>query len=553
MASVVTLPEGHPHVLDWQSAMPAARQADHNLPPARTSFVGREQLLVEVRRLLTRASGNCRLLTLTGPGGTGKTRVALEAVAGVLEQFEDGARFVSLAPITDPRLVAATIAQTLGVREVGSRPPLESLKSSLRGRQLLLVLDNFEQVLAAAVELGELLEECPRLQILVTSRAALRLSGEREVVVPPLALPSPDTPLSSCESVQLFAERAQAVKSDFRLTPVNAAAVAEICQRLDGLPLAIELAAARTRLLDPASILARLEHRLQLLVGGARDLPARQQTLRNTIAWSYDLLDSAEQALFRRLAVFVGGCTLEAATAVCAVDLEVLDAAESLVVKSLVRPVVREPGETRLSMLETIREFGLEQLARTGELGAVRRRHAEYFSQLAERAEPGLAGPAVRGWLDRLETDHDNFRAALEWGLAEGGQTARETALRLAGALAGFWWTRSYWVEGRDRLERALAAAPVRSAARMKALHGAGWLAHFQQDSASARSFLQQSLAIAQELQDQWTIAWVLHALGRVAYFEHDAGIARALAQQSLAIAEAIGDRWLVGWALHLL
>ena len=373
---------------------------------------------------------------------------------------------------------------------------------------------------------------------MVTSRAALRLSAERELLVPPLLLPDPardvanrgpgHTALSDCESVRLFVERAQAVNGQFALTDDNAAAVAEICRRLDGLPLAIELAAARTRLLEPQAMLARLEHRLHFLTGGAHDLPDRQQTLRKTIAWSYDLLDPPEQMLFRRLAVFVGGCTLDAANAVCAIEIDLFDAADSLATKSLVHPVQAAPGEVRLSMFETIREFGLEQLAWTGELEAQRRRHAEYFLELAEQAEPELWGPAASTWHARLDAEHDNLRAALEWGLTAGDDTGGVLALRLAGALARFWWTRTYHSEGRHWLTRALANAPAWSAARMKALHGAAWLAHMLHDSIGARVLLEESLAIARELMDRWTEAWVLHVLGRVAYFDGDHARPRA-------------------------
>jgi len=478
-----------------------------------TSFIGREQELAQIRALVI----SSRLLTLTGPGGIGKTRLALQTAAAARDGFEHGVCFVALASISDPLLVVPTIAQTLGVRVAGIGAPLESLKSFLRDRHLLLVIDNFEQVLGAAVELSELLAACPRLHVMVTSRAALRLSAERELLVPPLRLPDPPRDVTNlgpghsaaneCESVRLFVDRAQAVNGHFALTDDNAAAVAEICRRLDGLPLAIELAAARTRLLEPQAMLARLEHRLHLLTGGARDLPARQQTLRKTIAWSYDLLDPAEQLIFRRLAVFVGGCTLDAATAVCDVKIDPLDAVDSLVTKSLVHPVVTAPGEVRLSMYETMREFGLEQLAWTGEVEAGRRRHAEYFLELAEQAEPELWGPTASAWHARLDAEHDNLRAALEWGLTAGGDAGSVLAPRLAAALARFWWTRSYHSEGRQWLTRALAIAPAGSAVRMKALHGAAWLAHMLHDSMAARVLLEESLAIACALPDQRTEA----------------------------------------------
>jgi predicted ATPase/DNA-binding CsgD family transcriptional regulator len=542
---------------DLPSDFPALRSLDarpNNLPAQLTNFIGRERVLADVEQLLDRA----RLLTLTGPGGTGKTRLSLQVAAASIDRFEDGAFFVGLAPISDPDLVIPTVAQTFGVHELGGRPPLESLKDYLRDKRLLLVLDNFEQVLDAAPRVVDLLAACPALKVLVTSRVVLRVSGEREYAVPPLGLPDPAhqppgaysaATGGESESVRLFVERAQAVRAEFALDGENVAAVAEICRRLDGLPLAIELAAARVRFLSPQAILARLEHRLDLLTGGPRDLPARQQTLRSTIAWSYDLLDESEQALFRRLSVFVGGGTLEAAEAVCGGD--VLDGVESLVAKSLLRPSEAAEGEPRFGMLETIREFGLERLAEVRELAGVRRRHAEYFLDLVERAVPRLRGPEQIAWLDRLETEHDNFRAALEWSLGEDGDT--ELALRLSGALAWFWESRSYVTEGRRWLTRALAGASGRSAARMKALHGAGFLAHAQREAATARALLEESLAIARELDDRWTVGWVLYVLGRVAYFEGDAATARALAEQSLVLAREVGDPWLIAYGPHLL
>jgi non-specific serine/threonine protein kinase len=538
-----------------QHATPAeSAQARTNLPSARTSFVGRERLLADVRRLLSSPASGFRLLTLTGSGGTGKTRLAVEAASGMLEQHADGVYFVDLAPLSDPRLVVPSVAQALGVSLEGRLPLLASLQNYLRTRQLLLILDNFEQVLGAAVDVGELLASCPRLRVLITSRAPLRLLGEQELVVPPLSVPDPASQhlaeLAAAESVQLFLHRARSVNPEFALTRESAAAVAEICRRLDGLPLAIELAAARTRLLEPQAMLGPLEHRLQLLTSGARDAPARQQTLRKTIAWSYDLLAPDEQALFRRLAVFVGGCSVSAAQVVCEGD-NVLDLLDSLAAKSLLRPLGSYLGEARVGMLETIREFALEQLAWSGELQTRRRRHAEYFLDLAEQTEPGLGGPDVAMLLARLEREHDNMRAALEWNLGE--PHAGEAPLRLAGALARFWWLGGHFTEGSRWLGRALATSRAPTPARMKALYGAGWLAHFQRDGAAAQKALEESLAIAEQLNDAWARAWVLHGLGRVAYFDNDPVAARRLAKQSLVLAESIHDRWLIGWALHLL
>jgi predicted ATPase/transcriptional regulator with XRE-family HTH domain/DNA-binding CsgD family transcriptional regulator len=532
----------------------------NELPSARTSFVGRQQLLADLRRRLASPAARAGLLTLTGPGGTGKTRLGLEAADAMRDHYADGVCFVELAPISDPRLVASTIAQALGVPDSGL-PPLERLKRYLRDRHLLLILDNFEQLLGAAIEVGELVDVCTQLQVMVTSRAPLRLLAEQELAIPPLALPDAGSraivALEQCESVRLFVDRARAVKADFELTETNASAVVDICRRLDGLPLAIELAAARTRLLDPPAMLARLERRLPLLTGGARDAPRRQQTLRNAIAWSYDLLETKEQLVFRLLSVFVGGTSLDAARAVCAPVLaddagEMIDLVDSLVAKNLLRTVAAPAGEVRVDMFETIREFGLEQLASSGELEPARRRHAAYFLALAHAAEPGLAGSAARAWLDRLDIEHDNLRAALEWCLSEsapGGEMAQE----MAGVLTRFWWLAGNFGEGRRWLARALAATPAASQARVRALHGAGWLAHFQRDAASARTLLEESLALAEQRQDRWWQAWVLHALGRVAYFEYDAVAARDFGERSLSIAEQLGDSWLIAWAVHLL
>ncbi|MFQ5794857.1 MAG: AAA family ATPase [Candidatus Bipolaricaulia bacterium] len=389
-----------------------------------------------------------RLLTLTGAGGTGKTRLGLQAAADLIDDFEDGVYFVDLAPISDPGLVVSAIAQKMGVREaeVGGRPLLDSLKEHLRDKQILLLLDNFEQVVAAAPQVAELLAACAWLKLLVTSREPCHVRGEHVFPVPPLALPEPDRKrplaieyLMQYEAVRLFIDRAQAVKPDFAVTHENAPAVAEICIRLDGLPLAIELAAARITLLPPQVMLARLGSRLKLLTGGARDLPARQQTLRATIDWSYDLLDASEQTLFERLSVFVGGCTLEVAEAVCngtgdlELDVDVLDGLASLVDKNLLRQEEQVEGAPRFLMLETIREYGLERLEASGEAEATQRTRADYYLALAEQAEPKLwGGPEQGEWLDRLEVEHDNLRAALAW-CEQSGEC--EVGLRLGVAL----------------------------------------------------------------------------------------------------------------------
>src|SRR5438067_9139270 len=394
------------------------------LPVSLTKLVGREHEVQSIHALLLRP--DVRLLTLTGTAGVGKTRLAFEVARELVHDFADGVHFVSLAPISDPALVIPTIAHSMGLMESGSQPVLELLKISQRDKQRLLALDNFEQVVSAAPQLVDLLTACSKLKLLATSREVLHVRGEQEFAVPPLAVPDlkrlPDlVALSQYEAVALFISRAQAVQPDFQVTATNARTIAEICMRLDGLPLAIELAAARMKLLPPQALLARLDQRLAVLTGASRDVPARQQTLRNTIAWSYNLLDAVEQRLFRRLSVFVGGCTLQAAEALCAAlcdedgAVPVLDGVASLIDKSLLQQVEQEGKEPRLVMLETIREYGLERLAASGEMEATRQAHATYCLQLSEQAELELGGPQQTAWLEQLEREHDNLRAALQW------------------------------------------------------------------------------------------------------------------------------------------
>lgn len=535
----------------------------HNLPVQPTPLIGREQVGATACGLLRRT--DVRLLTLTGPGGTGKTRLGLQVAADLLEDFESGVYFVPLAVIRDPALVASSIARALGLQEKAGQLLLDSLKEFLQDKQMLLLLDNFEQVVAAALLVAELLAACPRLKFLVTSRVVLRLSGEHEFPVPPLELPDPRRlpaieTLSQYAAVELFMQRTLAIKPDFRVDNTNAPAVAEICVRLDGLPLAIELASARIKLLSPQAMLARLGHRLELLRGGARDVPDRHQTLRQAIAWSYDLLEVGEQALFRRLAVFARGCTLEAAEAVCqAMDnptvgagqsLEVLDGVASLVDKSLLRQQEQASGEPRFRMLETIREYGLECLTASGEEHAVRRAHADYYLALAEAAEPALTGPEQVTWLDRLEVEHDNLRAALQWA-EESGEA--EIGLRLAGALCQFWLIRGHLREGQERLARllGLAGASPRTAARAKALMRAGHLADNLSDYAAAHAFFEESLTIRRERGDTSGIAAVLNDLGRVAEHRNDYTAACALSAESLAIWRELGDKAGIATSLH--
>ncbi|MDX1530072.1 MAG: protein kinase, partial [Rhodothermales bacterium] len=438
---------------DAQAGAPA--RASSALPAPLTSFVGREVEVERLGRLLEAA----RLVTLTGPAGTGKTRLAVEAARRIEHGFADGAAFVPLAPVRDPALVPSALAQALGVEASGPALP-DALADALRGCELLLVLDNFEQVTAAAPAVGALLGACPRLRVLATSRVPLRLSGEREAPVPPLAVPEPEaTPdpdgLLAHAAVRLFVERAQAVDPAFALTPENAAAVAALCARLDGLPLAIELAAARTKLFAPAALLARLGHRLDLLANRMHDRPARHHTLRQALAWSYDLLGPEEQRLYRRLGVFRGGCTIEAAEAVAGLDGadDVLDGLAALVDHSLLRTTTGADGEPRFEMLETVRTFALERLAEAGERAEAQGAHAHHVLDLAERAAPELTGAEQGTWLDRLDAEHDNLRAALDAAEADGDTGL---GLRLGTALWRFWLVRGHLAEGRRRLERLL-------------------------------------------------------------------------------------------------
>jgi non-specific serine/threonine protein kinase len=530
-----------------------------SLPQPLTSFIGREQEIAAIWRLLAGA----RLLTLTGTGGSGKTRLALQVAAAVADDFRDGVLFVPLAALRDPALVIPTVAGALGLTEAGGRPLVESLKQHLRDRQLLLVLDNFEQVSAAAPAVADLLEACPEVRALISSRAALHVYGEQEFAVPPLALP-PDAgaagALPDSEAVRLFVARARENSPDFQLTPENAAAVVEICRRLDGLPLAIELAAARLKILSPAAMLARLVDSagaptLRLLTGGARNLPPRQQTLREAIAWSYDLLDPAEQALFRRLAVFAGGCTLEAAEAVAdesgsGAAPPILDGVASLIDKSLLVRAGRPNQEPRFTMLATIREYGLERLEESGEAVQVRDRHAAYYQALATSTEPALRGRQQVAWLAQLEAEHDNLRAALGWTLERQDIPA---ALRMAGALGWFWNLRGHFSEGRAWLERVMAVVPLdaQTQARALVLNWAGVLAFRQGDIDRAAALLQESAAIFRAVGDSGGLAYALVVLGLIVLYQGDPARARRLLEESVARFRTEGNTWGVALALR--
>ena len=606
---------------DLPDEFPAIRSLDshpNNLPTQLTTFVGRERELTAALDLLERT----RLLTLTGPGGTGKTRLSLQVAAAAAERFPEGVWFVALEPVRDPALVAPTIARVLGAVDSSTRPPLDVLAEAVGTRQMLMVLDNFEQVVAGAPVVAELLRRCPNLTVLATSRAALRVSGEQEYPVPGLPTP-PDTSslsemellnlplalrnidvdaLGQYESVRLFIARAVAVRPGFSVTNANAPAVAQICARLHGMPLAIELAAARIKLLSPEQILARLEDHLALLTAGSRDLPERQRTLRGAIAWSYDLLDEGRRRLVDRMSVFRGGCDLEMAETICGpadeVGGDVIDGLGALVDQSLVR--IDEMGpEPRFAMLESIREYAAEMLQGRGEVDAIRERHAMAMVDLAERAAPHLSGSEQRAWLDRLEREHDNLRAALDWTTA---RPRPDLAVRLAFALWRFWQQRGYLNEARARFE-AMAAKEweLDPAKRARFAEAFGGIAYWQSDQATAahwydealavwrelndragtanalynrayadmisimkrvaaledlrnaRSMLEEALEIYRELDDKAGEGNVVWGLGTYYFFTADAAGAEACFQRALELHRAAGHRTMEAWSLHML
>ncbi len=536
---------------------PAAVRS-HTLPAPLTTFVGRECELNQVCEILSR--DDVRLLTITGPGGVGKTRLALRAATDLLPLFPDGVFFVPLAALDDGALVAATVAHALGLDQTGEAIGAASVVERLRDRKALLILDNFEHLAPAAPLVADLLAACHRLTALVTSRALLRPQGEHRFALRPLPLPLPDAgaqrdveQLIQYDAVRLFVARARTLQPGLAMTPETVRAIAEICRRVDGLPLAIELAAARASLLQPRALLARLERRLPLLTAGACDLPERQRTLRATIAWSYDLLDADARTLFRRLAVFAGGCTLEAVEQVCLVPAEervdrdervdVLDMMTYLANQSLIR--IQDTGRPapRVTLLETIREYALERLADNREEGDARRRHALYYRELAETAEPELAGPRVLEWLDLLHEDHDNLRAALRWAQETGDS---DTGLRLAGALWHFWYMRGYVVEGQRWLDTLLARTDRRrtaSAIVAKALNGASRLAAARGDYTRATALLEDCRAVREESGDTKGVSDTLHNLGIVVMEQRDYDRAATLFQEDLSIQRSLGNQ----------
>jgi predicted ATPase len=500
------------------------------------------------------------VVTLTGPGGIGKTRLALQVASELRERFDGGICFIPLAAVSDASLIPSIIAQGCGIRETGRPVSVQSLKEYLQDSRsnLLLVFDNFEHLLTAAPLVSELITAAQKLRALVTSRAPLHIYGEFEFLVPTLALPdlqhgtSPSILLQN-STIALFMARAVAIKPNFELTDENARAVATICTRLDGLPLAIELAAARIKLLSPSAMQSRLESSLQLLTGGAKDLPMRQQTLRATMDWSYDLLSPAEQTLFRRLSVFVGGYTLEGVEAVCNtkqdLQIDVLDGMGSLVNNSLVRQVEQSAGEPRFALLDTVREYGLERLAASGEESGIRKAHAAYCLVLAEECAAQAADPTSTEWLSLLEVEHNNCRAALDW-LTRSGNA--EWGLRLGAALFQFWETREHLTEGRGRLEKLLKLPRTAgtSSSRARALFAAGVLASEQRDHRAAHALMEESLQISRELNDTRGVGIALNALAANSRDEGEIATARSLFEESLAIWRGLDDRAMVARGL---
>jgi predicted ATPase/class 3 adenylate cyclase len=579
---------------------PALRSLEsrpNNLPLQMTSFIGREREVAEVTRLLE----HTRLLTLTGVGGAGKARLACQVAADALQRFAQGIWVVELAPLAEPALVAQTVAQVLGVRDEAGRPLLATLADALRARHLLLVLDNCEHLLAGcALLVDALLRSCPQVRVLATSREALGIAGETSWRVPSLGLPDVRTAagldaLTQCEAVRLFVERAAAVQPHFQITPQNATAVAEVCRRLDGIPLAIELAAVRVKALGVEQVAARLDQRFRLLTGGSRTALPRQQTLRALMDWSYGLLAPPEQALFNRLSVFAGGWSLEAAEAVCAggeiATEDVLDVLVRLVDKSLVLAEVDADGIARYGLLETLRQYGREQLLASGEAGAVHDRHAAYYLALAEQAEREQHGPEQLAWFERLDLEHDNLRAALTWGLGTTPEQAeawevpstphavtlgdepptlgssavrRAAGVRLAGALWWFWFLRGYRREGLHWLDQALAQATTApSATRAKLLLGTGWIAHHQGDPVRAQQLLDESEAAYRAVGDTCGVAlalsgrgWILREPASVrlhsAHAHVDYTRGSALLEESVMLAREANDPWHLAFVLSM-
>jgi non-specific serine/threonine protein kinase len=556
----------------------AAMRTPTNLPERGARLIGRERELEQITAILR--GDEVQLLTLTGPGGVGKTRLAVEARRFLLDAFADGVFVVNLAPLSDPKLIAPHVAEVFGLKEAPGTTIAEQLARHLSDKHLLLVLDNFEHLLEGASLVAELLGTAPSLRVLVTSRALLRVRAEREFEVEPLDVPSEtDTPqaLERTPAAALFVERAREAKPSFALTETNAGAVAGICRRLEGLPLAIELAAARMRLLTVDSLLARLDERLRLLTSGARDLPERQRTMRGAIQWSYDLLEETEQVLLRRLAVFAGGCTLEAAEGVCGNEERgtmndelknsgtgfdsavhrssfiihrsaVLDVLESLLDKSLLRQREQPDGEARFLMLEVVREFAAEQLEASGEAGGARQAHAHYFLWLAQEAEHKLfQGPQQAAWRARLGAEQDNVRAALGWLL----EYEPEAGARMAAALIIFWLPRSLFREAREWLTRTIAANGAAAAAlRAKLLLGLGNCERLMGNLDAAGAHAREAIEASRSCGDAPLLARSLNLLGMVFEFQKETRRAREALEEALRISRELGHAGITGMLL---
>jgi predicted ATPase/class 3 adenylate cyclase len=517
----------------------------NNLPLQLTSFVGREREIEDVRTLLSET----RLVTVTGPGGAGKTRLALQVGAVLLSNFRDGVFFADLSVVADPALVPSAIAVAMHLRESGGRSFFEAIEDYVREKEMLLIVDNFEHVVEAAPPLERLLSTGPALRVLVTSRVSLSLRGEQEYAIPPLQLPLGErhadlSRLRELEAVRLFTERARAVRPEFQLTEANARAVAEITAQLDGLPLAIELAASRTKLFSPEQMLGRLDDGFSILSSNVQTVPERQRTLRGAIGWSYDLLDDAERKLFARMSVFTGGCTFESAEAVCdplELGLDPIDGITHLIDQSLLVRSETFDGEPRLSMLVTIQDFAREQLTTTGELDMMLARHGRHFLTLAREAGAHLTGPQERVWLDRCERDHPNFRAALSWAINAGETEAAQLA---AAALWRFWQLRGHLEEAREWFEEILAmpSGQPLTAARAKALAAAGGIAWWQGDIEAAERYYAEALAIERERDDSAGLAEALYNYAHIAISSGDMSSSLPMLEESQDLLTQVGD-----------